>query len=81
MADTLLLIEDEALLGAELARHFRREGWEVFHCEDLASAHPSIPGVARADFGFELPSRPASGGELGPARPARPARSSCKMDF
>jgi DNA-binding NtrC family response regulator len=38
MADTLLLIEDEALLGAELARHFRREGWEVFHCEDLASA-------------------------------------------
>jgi DNA-binding NtrC family response regulator len=29
MADTLLIIEDEALLGDELARHFRREGWHV----------------------------------------------------
>jgi two-component system response regulator AtoC len=38
MADTLLLIEDEALLGTELARHFRREGWEVVLCTDLASA-------------------------------------------
>ncbi|HVO27327.1 MAG TPA: sigma-54 dependent transcriptional regulator [Candidatus Margulisiibacteriota bacterium] len=38
MADTLLLIEDEPLLGTELARHFRREGWEVVLCTDLASA-------------------------------------------
>ena len=29
MAQTLLIIEDEALLGQELLRHFRREGWEV----------------------------------------------------
>jgi len=38
MADTLLLIEDEALFGTELARHFRREGWEVELCADLAQA-------------------------------------------
>ncbi|MFO1431002.1 MAG: sigma-54 dependent transcriptional regulator [Candidatus Competibacteraceae bacterium] len=29
MADTLLLIEDETLLGTELACHFREQGWEV----------------------------------------------------
>ena len=29
MAQTLLIIEDEALLGQELLRHFRREGWEA----------------------------------------------------
>jgi len=38
MADTLLLIEDEALFGAELARHFRRDGWEVEVAPDLARA-------------------------------------------
>lgn len=38
MADSLLLIEDEALFGAELARHFRREGWDVELCTDLAQA-------------------------------------------
>ena len=27
MKDTILLIEDEALLAEELARHFRRGGW------------------------------------------------------
>jgi DNA-binding NtrC family response regulator len=48
MADTLLLIEDEALLGNELARHFRHDGWEVEHCTDLASAR-------RALFDDELP--------------------------
>ena len=42
MADTLLLIEDEPLLGAELARHFRRESWEVVHCEDLARARRAL---------------------------------------
>jgi len=42
MADTLLLIEDEALLGAELARHFRREGWEVVHCTELAGARRAL---------------------------------------
>jgi two-component system response regulator AtoC len=38
MADTLLLIEDEALLGNELARHYRRDGWEVVHVRSLADA-------------------------------------------
>jgi two-component system response regulator AtoC len=38
MADTLLIIEDEALLGSELARHFRREGWLVELAPNLAGA-------------------------------------------
>jgi len=38
MSDTLLLIEDEALLSAELARHFRREGFEVLTAGTLAAA-------------------------------------------
>jgi len=38
MPDTLLIIEDEAVLGAELARHFGREGWEVARAHDLAAA-------------------------------------------
>ncbi len=42
MADTLLLIEDESLLGAELARHFRREGWEVAVAPDLATARCAL---------------------------------------
>jgi DNA-binding NtrC family response regulator len=42
MADTLLLIEDEALLGEELARHFRRDGWEVVHVADLAAARRAL---------------------------------------
>jgi DNA-binding NtrC family response regulator len=42
MADTLLLIEDEDLLGAELARHFKREGWDVVHHVDLAGARQAL---------------------------------------
>jgi two-component system response regulator AtoC len=38
MADTLVVIEDEALLSTELARHFRRGGWEVVECGNLAAA-------------------------------------------
>ncbi|MEE3328562.1 MAG: sigma-54 dependent transcriptional regulator [Myxococcota bacterium] len=38
MADTMLLIEDEELLGAELARHFSHEGWDVVRQTDLAGA-------------------------------------------
>jgi two-component system, NtrC family, response regulator AtoC len=38
MTDTLLLIEDEALLSAELQRHFRRAGWEVAAAASLADA-------------------------------------------
>jgi two-component system response regulator AtoC len=42
VSDTLLLIEDESLLGAELARHFRRGGWEVVIAADLASARRTL---------------------------------------
>jgi two-component system response regulator AtoC len=43
MADTLLLIEDEALLGTELACHFREQGWEVVLAETLAAARRLLP--------------------------------------
>ena len=42
MADTLLLIEDEELLGNELARHFSRKGWDVVHHVDLSSARRAL---------------------------------------
>jgi two-component system response regulator AtoC len=38
MSDTLLLIEDEPLLSAELVRHFRRAGFEVVTAGTLADA-------------------------------------------
>ena len=38
LTDTLLLIEDEELLGDELARHLRREGWEVARARTIADA-------------------------------------------
>lgn len=38
MADTLLIIEDEVVLGGELERHFRREGWEVARANRLDQA-------------------------------------------
>lgn len=38
MPDTLLVIEDEQLLGQELVRHYRRSGWEVILTPDLGSA-------------------------------------------
>ncbi len=38
MADTLLIIEDEVMLGAELERHFRREGWHVARASRLDRA-------------------------------------------
>ena len=38
MAETLLIIEDEDLLGSELARHYRRQGWEVVLARTLAEA-------------------------------------------
>jgi two-component system response regulator AtoC len=36
--DTLLIIEDEKLLGGELMRHFERNGWQVELATDLAHA-------------------------------------------
>ena len=38
MSDTLLLIEDEPLLSAELVRHFRRAGFEVMTAGTLEEA-------------------------------------------
>ncbi len=42
MTETLLLIEDEPLLSAELQRHFRREGWEVHLAPSLAQARRAL---------------------------------------
>lgn len=42
MPDTLLLIEDEKLLGSELARHFRSGGWHVVLAETLADARRAL---------------------------------------
>jgi DNA-binding NtrC family response regulator len=36
--DTVLLIEDEALLGEELTRHLRHEGWEVARAHTITDA-------------------------------------------
>jgi DNA-binding NtrC family response regulator len=38
MLDTLLIIEDESLLGNELARHYRGQGWEVNRASTLEEA-------------------------------------------
>ena len=48
MAETILLIEDETLLGAELARHFERSGLDVVLVEDIERARRALleTGVA-----------------------------------
>ncbi|MGZ8143659.1 MAG: sigma-54-dependent transcriptional regulator [Methylosarcina sp.] len=38
MIKTLLIIEDEKLLGSELSRHYRQAGWEVALVDTLAAA-------------------------------------------
>ncbi|MDO9104647.1 MAG: sigma-54 dependent transcriptional regulator [Methylovulum sp.] len=38
MIETLLIIEDEKLLGSELCRHYRQLGWEVVLTSNLAEA-------------------------------------------
>jgi DNA-binding NtrC family response regulator len=38
MIETLLIIEDEKLLGSELSRHYRQLGWEVVLASTLAEA-------------------------------------------
>ena len=38
MIETLLIIEDEKLLGSELSRHYRALGWEVVLADTLAEA-------------------------------------------
>ena len=42
MSDAILLIEDEALFGAELVRHFRRSGWVVRLARNLAEARVAL---------------------------------------
>lgn len=44
MKDNLLIIEDEVLLGNELARYFRKQGWEISLAVDLASARKLLNG-------------------------------------
>lgn len=38
MMETLLVIEDEKLLGSELSRHYRQSGWDVVLATQLAEA-------------------------------------------
>lgn len=38
MADSLLIVEDETLLGTELQRYFRRKGWDVDWVQTLSES-------------------------------------------
>ena len=49
LSDSLLIIEDEALLGKELARHFTKEGWDVDLAATLAEARGKL---VDGDHGF-----------------------------
>jgi DNA-binding NtrC family response regulator len=42
VSDTILVIEDESLLGQELKRHFGKSGWDVVLAGDLATARRSL---------------------------------------
>lgn len=42
MTNTLLIIEDEALLGVELARYFKKADWEVSVVESLQQAEAKL---------------------------------------
>lgn len=42
--NTLLVIEDEMLLGAEIQRHYRKEGWEVEWATSLNKAREILTG-------------------------------------
>ncbi len=42
MIETLLIIEDEKLLGTELSRHYRSQGWEVILAKTLEEAKSLI---------------------------------------
>jgi DNA-binding NtrC family response regulator len=44
MKDNLLIIEDEVLLGNELARFFRKQGWEISLAGDLKSTRTLLSG-------------------------------------
>ena len=38
IVETMLIIEDEKLLGSELSRHYRQSGWDVLLASTLAEA-------------------------------------------
>ncbi|MFV0296440.1 MAG: sigma-54-dependent transcriptional regulator [Hyphomicrobiaceae bacterium] len=42
MTDQLLIVEDEPLLGNELARHYKRIGWETFIAASVAEAEQML---------------------------------------
>jgi len=42
MANSLLIIEDETLLGAELKRHFDRSGWDVMLVDTIAAGREQM---------------------------------------
>jgi two-component system response regulator AtoC len=42
MSESLLIIEDEQLLGSELVRHYRRSGWEVIWARNAAEAERAL---------------------------------------
>ena len=42
MSETLLIIEDEQLLGSELVRHYRRTNWDVVWVKTLADARRQL---------------------------------------
>jgi two-component system response regulator AtoC len=42
MARTLLIIEDEAMLGAELKRHYENEGWRVLLVDTFGTARSEL---------------------------------------
>jgi len=44
MANSLLIIEDEPLLGQELTRHYGKEGWEVTLARTLQQARQLLLG-------------------------------------
>ncbi len=44
MSDQVLIIEDERLLGEEMARHFRRNGLDVTLAPDLTAARKGLNG-------------------------------------
>ena len=48
MPETLLIIEDEPLLGSELQRHYRRQGWDVQLTRTLREAAAALEDEATA---------------------------------
>jgi len=42
MSESLLIIEDEQLLGSELVRHYRRKSWDVVWAKTIAEAEHAL---------------------------------------